>query len=61
MVVRTMELTSTTTTTVTTTPAKTIFQCYECSGPNCGKEGSPMSTNCPMCMVYRNPNDQSKL
>ncbi|CAF3887059.1 unnamed protein product, partial [Rotaria magnacalcarata] len=50
---------TTTTTTISTTPAKTIFQCYECSGPSCGRGDSPISTNCPSCMVYRNPNDQT--
>ncbi|CAF4082736.1 unnamed protein product [Rotaria sp. Silwood2] len=54
-------VTTTTTTTITTTttaPPKTSFECYECSGPECGKQGSPVSNNCPRCMVYRNPNDQ---
>ncbi|CAF4737639.1 unnamed protein product, partial [Rotaria sp. Silwood2] len=46
------------TTTTTTTAPKTSFQCYDCSGPSCGREGSSISNNCPSCMVYRNPNDQ---
>ncbi|CAM2705009.1 unnamed protein product [Rotaria socialis] len=50
---------TTTTTTISTTPAKTIFQCYDCSGPSCGKDDSSISTNCPSCMVYRNPNDKT--
>jgi hypothetical protein len=54
-------LTTRTTTTMTTaTTQKTSSQCYDCSGPDCGKEGSPLSMSCPSCMVYRNPNDQSK-
>ncbi|CAF3841311.1 unnamed protein product [Rotaria sordida] len=55
-------VTTTTTTVVTTTstaPPKTSFECYECSGSNCGREGSSVSNNCPSCMVYRNPNDQT--
>jgi len=44
--------------TQTTTPI--LFQCYDCSGSDCGREGSTLSINCPTCMVYRNPNDQSK-
>jgi len=51
--------TTTTIPTTTVSVEKTIFQCYECSGPECGKEGSGISTNCPSCMVYRNPSDQS--
>lgn len=46
-------------TTVTTT-LQTISQCYDCSGPQCGKEGSFTSGNCPSCMAYRDPNDQSE-
>ncbi|CAF0875207.1 unnamed protein product [Rotaria sordida] len=53
----TTTLTTTSTTTVTTT-IQTSFECYECSGPNCGREGSSVSANCPSCMVYRNPHDQ---
>ncbi|CAF4560769.1 unnamed protein product, partial [Rotaria sp. Silwood1] len=55
-------VTTTTTTTITTTttaPPKTAFECYECSGPECGKGSSAVSNNCPSCMVYRNPNDQT--
>ncbi|CAF3448203.1 unnamed protein product [Rotaria sp. Silwood1] len=50
--------TTTSTTTVTTT-IQTSFQCYECSGPECGKGSSAVSSNCPSCMVYRNPYDQT--
>ena len=42
------------------TTAQTISQCYDCSGPQCGKDGSSLSGNCPSCMAYRDPNDQSK-
>jgi len=52
-------ITVTTVTTTVVTPKRPI-QCYECSGPECGKEGSGTSNNCPSCMVYRNPTDQSK-
>lgn len=51
---------SSTTPIVPTTTVQTISQCYDCSGPECGKPGSSVTTNCPSCMVYRNPNDQSK-
>ena len=57
-------LSTTTTTAMTTSTAmateQTSSQCYDCSGPDCGREGSSMS-NCPKCMVYRNPDDQSKI
>jgi hypothetical protein len=48
----------TTTTTATTEPSSS--KCYDCSGSDCGREGSSMS-NCPKCIVYRNPTDQSKI
>ena len=48
------------TTTSTTVPRPTSLQCYDCSGVSCGREGSPVAMNCPTCMVYRNPADQSK-
>jgi hypothetical protein len=51
---------SITTSSTSSTTQQTSFQCYECSGPDCGKDGSSVSTNCPSCMVYRNPDDQSK-
>jgi len=51
--------TITTTTTASTSSLPTSSQCYECSGEGCGKEGSATANNCPSCMVYRNPNDQS--
>ncbi len=54
-------LTPVTITTATTAVAgQSSVQCYDCSGPNCGKEGSTLSMNCPSCMIYRNPDDQSK-
>ncbi len=56
----TTTVSSTTTTITTTTTQQTSFQCYDCSGPDCGKEGSTISTNCTTCMAYRNPDDQSK-
>lgn len=46
-------------TTITTT-VQTISQCYDCSGPQCGTEGSSVSANCPSCMAYRDPYDQSR-
>lgn len=46
--------------TTPTTTQQTVSRCYECSGPECGKPGSYVSANCPSCMVYRNPDDQSK-
>ena len=49
-----------TTIATTTATGQSSLQCYDCSGTNCGRDGSPVATNCPMCMVYRNPNDQSK-
>jgi hypothetical protein len=48
----------TTTNVVTTEPSSS--KCYDCSGSDCGREGSSMS-NCPKCIVYRNPTDQSKI
>jgi len=55
---------SSTTTRVTslssTQTTTSVFQCYDCSGSDCGREGSTLSINCSTCMVYRNPNDQSK-
>ncbi|CAF4231837.1 unnamed protein product [Adineta steineri] len=54
--------TSTTTHPTSTTSTQTSsFQCYDCSGSDCGREGSTLSTNCPTCMVYRNPDDQTKI
>lgn len=47
-------------TTIASTTVQTAFQCYDCSGPECGKEGSPVSANCPSCIAYRNPDDKSK-
>ncbi len=47
-------------TTTASTTQQTSFQCYDCSGPQCGKQGSSVSTNCPSCIVYRNPDDKSK-
>ncbi len=44
----------------TSTAAQSSLQCYDCSGPDCGKEGSAITTNCPTCMLYRNPDEQSK-
>jgi hypothetical protein len=59
-----MTTTTTATTAVTTTTAATTepssSKCYDCSGSDCGREGSSMS-NCPKCIVYRNPTDQSKI
>ena len=55
-----MITTTTATTTIATTTEQISSQCYECSGPECGREGSSMSS-CPKCIVYRNPNDQSKI
>jgi hypothetical protein len=46
--------------TTAATTQQTSSQCYDCSGPDCGKEGSSVSTSCPSCMAYRNSNDQSK-
>jgi hypothetical protein len=55
-------MTTTPSTMVTaTTTQQTSSQCYDCSGPDCGKEGSTLSMSCPTCMVYRNANDQSKI
>ena len=53
--------TTTSVRTTTTTTEQSSSQCFDCSGPDCGKEGSQMSMNCPKCMVHRNPDDQSKL
>ncbi len=47
-------------TTIATTTVQTSFRCYDCSGPDCGKEGSSVSTSCPSCIAYRNPDDRSK-
>jgi hypothetical protein len=52
--------TITTTIMTTTTAVQSSLQCYDCSGPDCGKEGSTVTTNCPTCMLYRNPDEQSK-
>jgi len=52
---------STATMTTTTATQQTSSQCYDCSGPDCGREGSNVVMNCPTCMVYRNPTDQSKI
>ncbi|CAF3657761.1 unnamed protein product [Rotaria sp. Silwood1] len=41
----------------TTISVQSSFQCYVCSGSGCGLDGSPLSENCPSCMVYRNPDD----
>ncbi|CAF3753035.1 unnamed protein product [Rotaria magnacalcarata] len=49
---------STSTTTIT---VQSSFQCYDCSGPDCGKEGSALLMNCPTCMLYQNPNDQTTI
>jgi len=62
----TTKITTTTTMTTMTTSTTTAFrqtssQCYDCSGPDCGKEASTLSMHCPMCMVYRNPDDQTKI
>jgi hypothetical protein len=46
--------------TTAATTQQTSFRCYDCSGPDCGKEGSSVSTNCPSCIAYRNPDDRSK-
>jgi hypothetical protein len=46
--------------TTTTVSVQSSVQCYDCSGSDCGKEGSNLAMNCPTCMVYRNPADQSK-
>lgn len=55
------KMTSFSSTLITTTVTRQgTFQCYDCSGPDCGQDGSALSMNCPMCMVYRNPDDQSK-
>jgi hypothetical protein len=48
------------TTTTTAATQQTSSQCYDCSGPDCGKEGSTLSMGCPTCMVHRNADDQSK-
>ncbi|CAF0885287.1 unnamed protein product [Adineta steineri] len=56
-IARTTMMTTTTTTAVTTEQPSS--QCYDCSGSDCGKEGSSMSMHCPKCMVYRNPTDQT--
>jgi hypothetical protein len=54
-------MTTTPSTMVTaTTTQQTSSQCYDCSGPDCGKEGSTLSMSCPTCMVHRNADDQSK-
>lgn len=52
--------TPTPTMTTTTATGQSSLQCYDCSGMNCGQDGSTVATNCPMCMVYRNPDDQSR-
>lgn len=53
--------TSTTSTTIVTTTIVTTstsrpasFRCYSCSGSECGREDSPLSSECPSCMVYYN-------
>ena len=53
--------TSSSTITMPTTTRQTSFQCYQCSGPDCGKDRSTISGSCPSCMAYRNANDQSKI
>jgi hypothetical protein len=57
----TMVTTATMTIGMSTTTQQTSFQCYDCSGSDCGREGSTLSMSCPTCMVYRNPTDQSKI
>ncbi|CAF3072634.1 unnamed protein product [Rotaria sp. Silwood2] len=47
--------------TTTTISVQSTFQCYDCSGPGCGLEGSPLFANCPTCMIYRNPDDQTRI
>ncbi len=60
----TTRISTITTTAITTTTAAATepssSKCYDCSGSDCGREGSSMS-NCPKCIVYRNPTDQSKV
>ncbi|CAF4732486.1 unnamed protein product, partial [Rotaria magnacalcarata] len=56
----TTPMTTITTTIMTTTTTKTAFQCYECSGADCGREGAAVMMICPKCMVQRNPQDESK-
>ncbi|CAF0733852.1 unnamed protein product [Adineta ricciae] len=60
-VTRTTSQTTTMTTTIATTTEQSSSQCFDCSGSDCGKEGSQMSMHCPKCMVYRNPDDQTKI
>ncbi|CAF3380076.1 unnamed protein product [Rotaria socialis] len=46
----------------TTITVQSSFQCYDCSGPDCGKEGSVfLLMNCPTCILYQNPNDQTMI
>ena len=57
---------SASTSTMATVPTTTVTRplpvpCYDCSGPACGKDGSAVSTQCPSCMMYRNPDDQSTI
>ena len=48
-------LIGTTTAIMTTSTTKSpSFRCYSCSGTDCGREDSPLSSECPSCMVYRN-------
>jgi hypothetical protein len=52
-------ITTTITMPMTTTSKKTSFQCFDCSGTNCGNQDSTVSMNCPSCMIYRSPDDSS--
>ena len=45
-------------TTTTTAAARTTVSCFECSGLS-NQACTAMTSNCPMCMIYRNPRDPS--